>query len=49
MRAAFSRALIDLARADPSVLLLTGDHGYALFDEYRRCCPDQYVNAGVAE
>ena len=49
MRAAFSRALIDLARADPSVLLLTGDHGYALFDEYRRCCPDQYMNAGVAE
>ncbi len=49
MRTAFSRALIDLARADPSVLLLTGDHGYALFDEYRRCVPGQYVNAGVAE
>jgi transketolase len=31
------------------VLLLTGDHGYALFDEFRTCCPDQYINAGIAE
>ena len=30
-------------------MLLTGDHGYALFDEIRRVCPDQYINAGVAE
>jgi transketolase len=29
--------------------LLTGDHGYSLFDEFRRECPDQYLNAGVAE
>lgn len=49
MRAAFSRELVEAARRDPRVLLLTGDHGYALFDEIRRVCPDQYVNAGVAE
>lgn len=49
MRAAFSKALVDLAKADPSVVLLTGDHGYALFDEFRRACPDQYINAGIAE
>ena len=36
-------------RQDPRVLLLTGDHGYALFDEFRQVCPDQYLNAGVAE
>ena len=30
-------------------MLLTGDHGYALFDEFRRQCPQQYINAGVAE
>ena len=36
-------------RSRRSVLLLTGDHGYALFDEFRRACPDQYINAGVAE
>lgn len=49
MRDAFSNALVRLAMADPNVLLLTGDHGYALFDEFRRRCPDQYINAGVAE
>ncbi len=49
MRNAFSAALVHAARKDPRVLLLTGDHGYALFDEFRRLCPDQYLNAGVAE
>lgn len=49
MRDAFSNTLVRLALADPKVLLLTGDHGYALFDEFRKCCPDQYINAGIAE
>jgi transketolase len=49
MRAAFSDALVRLAKTDPNVLLLTGDHGYALFDAFRKECPDQYINAGIAE
>lgn len=49
MRAAFSDTLVRLAKADPNVLLLTGDHGYALFDEFRKECPAQYINAGIAE
>lgn len=49
MRDSFSKALVRLALADPKVLLLTGDHGYALFDEFRMRCPDQYINAGIAE
>jgi transketolase len=49
MRAAFSEALVRLAKADPNVLLLTGDHGYALFDDFRKECPAQYINAGIAE
>ena len=49
MRNAFSRSLTEAARADERVLLLTGDHGYALFDEFRQVCPTQYLNAGVAE
>lgn len=49
MRAAFSDALVRLAQADPRVLLLTGDHGYALFDPFRQHCPAQYINAGIAE
>jgi transketolase len=40
---------VEAARKDRRVVLLTGDHGYALFDEFRRLCPDQFLNAGVAE
>ncbi len=49
MRAAFSRELVAAAQADERVVLLTGDHGYALFDDFRKACPHQYINAGVAE
>ncbi len=49
MRNAFSDALVARAKADPKVLLLTGDHGYALFDAFRKACPDQYINCGIAE
>lgn len=49
MRNAFSDALVAAASADPKVLLLTGDHGYALFDAFRRARPDQYINCGIAE
>lgn len=49
MRKAFSDALLRIAQSNPNVLLLTGDHGYALFDDLRRHCPDQYINAGIAE
>jgi transketolase len=49
MRDAFSKALLQLAKTDRNVVLLTGDHGYALFDEFRQQCPDQYINAGIAE
>jgi len=49
MRAAFSKAIVDAAKADPKILLLTGDHGYALFDDFRKTLPDQFINAGIAE
>ena len=49
MRDAFSDTLVGLAKVDPNVILLTGDHGYALFDEFRKECPHQYINAGIAE
>jgi transketolase len=49
MRDAFSDTLVALAEADPQLLLLTGDHGYALFDEFRKRFAGQYINAGIAE
>lgn len=49
MRDVFSSAIVRAAQQDPKVVLLTGDHGYALFDEFRRAAPRQFINAGVAE
>ena len=49
MRTAFSDALVAAALSDPKVVLLTGDHGYALFDAFRKARPDQYINCGIAE
>ncbi|WP_397411217.1 transketolase family protein [Polaromonas sp.] len=49
MRNAFSDALVAAALSDPKVLLLTGDHGYALFDAFRKARPEQYINCGIAE
>lgn len=49
MRKAFSDSLVRIADNDPRVLLLTGDHGYALFDAFRKAHPDRYLNAGIAE
>lgn len=49
MRTSFSNKLVDLAKSDPRVLLMTGDHGYSLFDDFRRQCPDQFINVGIAE
>lgn len=49
MREVFSDSLVDLAKHDASIVLLTGDHGYSLFDTFRKTCPNQYINAGVAE
>jgi transketolase len=49
MRSAFSKSILTAAQRDPKVLLLTGDHGYALFDEFRQHLPNQFINAGIAE
>ena len=49
MRATLSDVLVSLSKRDPNILLLTGDHGYSLFDDFRRECPEQYINAGIAE
>ena len=41
--------LTSAAEVDEAIeLLLTGDHGYALFDDFRKACPRQYINAGVS-
>jgi transketolase len=49
MRDRFIQALCELAEVNPRIMLITGDLGFAVFDEYRRRFPSQFINAGVAE
>ena len=49
MRDAFIQRLTALAERDPRVILVTGDLGFGVFDEFRRRFPAQFLNAGVAE
>jgi len=49
MRDRFIQTLSLLAENDPRVMLITGDLGFAVFDDYRRRFPRQFINAGVAE
>lgn len=49
MRDCFIKRLSEMAARDPRVMLITGDLGFGVFDDYRRRFPGQFVNAGVAE
>lgn len=49
MRNAFAAEITELARADERVVLLSGDIGNRLFDQFRDHCPGRYINCGIAE
>ncbi len=49
MRDAFIRVLGELAKNDSRIMLVTGDLGFKVFDEYALNYPRQFLNAGVAE
>lgn len=49
MRDRFIERLSTMAERDPRVMLITGDLGFGVFDDYRERFPQQFINAGVAE
>jgi transketolase len=49
MREAFVRALGELAEEDERIMLLNGDLGFGVLDDFVARFPNHYVNAGVAE
>ena len=49
MRTAFARNLLEIAKVDSSVILLTGDLGYGVLDDFSSQLPDQFINAGISE
>lgn len=49
MRNAFAKQLTELARENRRVVLLSGDIGNRLFDNFKTACPNRFYNCGVAE
>lgn len=49
MRDAVVDELLIAARADPNIVLITGDLGFGVLTKFAESLPDQFVNAGVAE
>ncbi len=49
MRIAFVNTLIEMAKKDNRIMLLTGDLGFSVFEHYIEKLPKQFLNMGVAE
>jgi transketolase len=49
MRDTFVRTLIQLAKEDNNIELVTGDVGFGVLKPFWEQCPDQFTNAGIAE
>ena len=49
MRKQFGKTIVELAEKDKKIILITGDIGYAVFDEYRKKFPERFINLGICE
>lgn len=49
MRAAFTKTLLEAAKKDKRIVLLTADLGFSVLEEFIGSLPNQFINAGVAE
>jgi len=49
MRKAFIDTLVDIARVDDRIMLLTGDLGFMILEPFARAFPGRFLNVGVAE
>ena len=49
MRDTFVRTLVELAKQDKNIEVVTGDLGFGVLKPFWETCPDQFTNAGIAE
>lgn len=49
MRDTFVKTLIEIAKEDKNVNLITGDLGFGVLKPYWEQLPEQFINAGIAE
>ena len=49
MRRRFGKIINELAREDKKIILLVGDIGYGIFDDFRKEHPKRFFNLGICE
>ena len=49
MRRRFGQLINELAKKDDKIVLLVGDIGYGIFDEFRKNNPKKFFNMGICE
>jgi transketolase len=49
MRKEFCKFLVDIAAKDPAMVLVVGDIGYQIFDDFIAKYPDRFFNFGICE
>ena len=49
MRDTFVKTLVELAKNDKNIELVTGDLGFGVLKPFWEQCPNQFTNAGIAE
>jgi transketolase len=49
MRRRFGKIINELAKKDKKIILLVGDIGYGIFDDFRKEHPKRFFNLGICE
>ena len=49
MRRRFGKIISEIAKKDKKVVLLVGDIGYGIFDDFRKNHPKKFFNLGICE
>jgi transketolase len=49
LRKAFILTMHELAKDDPSIVLIVGDVGFSYMEDFKAAFPKQFLNAGIAE
>jgi transketolase len=49
LRRRFGKVITELAGRDDNIIVLVGDIGYRVFDEFREKYPDRFINLGICE
>lgn len=49
MRDSFIRSVLELAKEDKNIEIITGDLGFGVLKPFWEAVPDQFINAGIAE